>query len=247
MRLRRFYCEQPLHLGGELLLNERNHHYLLHVLRIKSGQTIQLFDGSGNEFVASVIETGRKLIRVKVESVVDSLAKNESVLNTTLAIAVSKGERMDWVVHKATEEGVGQVQPLITRRVDVKLNKERSEKKQQHWQGIAIGACEQSGRRIVPVIHKPSELNSYLQQSNDSLKLVLRSGGSSLSAIKANLLTAPTSISLLIGPEGGLDDHEISAAEKSGYLATGFGPRILRTETAPIVALSLLQFMWGDF
>jgi 16S rRNA (uracil1498-N3)-methyltransferase len=246
MRQRRFYCEQALQVGGELLLNERNHHYLLHVLRVKSDQTIQLFDGSGAEFIARIIDTGRKSIRVLVESVVDELVENESPLQTMLAIAVSKGERMDWVVQKATELGIHQIQPLITRRVDVKLNGERSEKKQQHWQGIAVAACEQSGRRIVPIVHKPCALDKYLLQSSAELKFVLRAGGESLAKLSEQH-KVPTSAELLIGPEGGLDENEISAAEKSGFIATGFGPRVLRTETAPIVALSLLQANWGDF
>ena len=248
MRRSRIYCEQSLSTGQSLLLDQRNSHYLLHVLRVKADQTLILFDGLGADYRATISEVSRKSVTVFInEEIETENTVSESPLQLTLAIAISKGDRMDWVMQKATELGVTRIQPLITQRVDVKLNPERMTKKMDHWLGVVIGACEQSGRSVLPSLLTPKPIASWLTEDNSDFKLVLRAHGTPLSTLAANVITPPTSVSVLIGPEGGLDETELALAENTSFLATGFGPRILRTETAPIVALSLLQEKWGDF
>lgn len=247
MRRSRIYCQQALVVGEHLTLDQRNSHYLLHVLRIKQGDELALFDGLGEQYHAVVTEVGRKQVVVAVDKIITGVNETESPLHITLAIAISKGERMDWVMQKATELGVSVIQPLITKRVDVKLNKERMQKKYQHWQGVVIGACEQSGRNILPKLMLPVSIDDWLDTVAADVKLVLRADGKSFSEITNNYSPAPKSAVVLIGPEGGLCEAEIASAEQAGFLSTGFGKRVLRTETAPIVALSLLQLAWGDF
>ena len=175
---------------------------------------------------------------------------NESPLHTTLAIAISKGDRMDWVVQKATELGVTEIQPLFTQRVDVKLSGDRSSKKQAHWHATAISACEQCGRSVLPRMHSVCSIENWLDdctESADTLSLVLAAGGESLAAIKSGRIDAVRRATVLIGPEGGLTEQELALAEAKGFFVLGFGQRTLRTETAPIVALTALQSAWGDY
>lgn len=248
MRRSRIYCEQPLSTDQSMLLDQRNSHYLLHVLRVKADQTLILFDGHGADYRATITEVSRKSVNVLIhEKIAPEDTVSESPLQLTLAIAISKGERMDWVMQKATELGVTCIQPLMTKRVDVKLNAERMAKRMDHWLGVVIGACEQSGRAVLPTLLAPKPITSWLTEDSSDFKLVLRAQGTRLSSLAAEVIKPPTSVSILIGPEGGLDETELTLAENASFLATGFGPRILRTETAPIVALSLLQEKWGDF
>ncbi|MDG1938863.1 MAG: 16S rRNA (uracil(1498)-N(3))-methyltransferase [Pseudomonadales bacterium] len=248
MRRSRIYCEQEIQLGQSMLLDSRNSHYLLHVLRVKENQTLVLFDGHGSDYLATINKVSRKDVSVVInEKIADVNTVCESPLYLTLAIAISKGERMDWVMQKATELGVNCIQPLITQRVDVKLNAERLAKKMDHWRGVVIGACEQSGRSVLPELEIAKPITSWVANDTSDLKLVLRAHGNRLTTIADGIIKKPSSATILIGPEGGLDENELSLAESSGFIAAGFGPRILRTETAPIVALSLLQERWGDF
>lgn len=248
MRRSRIYSEQTINVGQAMLLDTRNSHYLLHVLRVKVDQTLVLFDGLGKDYLATISEVSRKSISVLVnEAIPASDTVCESPLQLTLAIAMSKGERMDWVMQKATELGVSRIQPLVTQRVDVKLKPDRITKKMAHWRGVVIGACEQSGRTMLPELLPPKAITSWLAEDTSDLKLVLRANGHRLAAIAENITRKPESVSVLIGPEGGLDENELAFAHKANFLATGFGSRILRTETAPIVALALLQEKWGDY
>ncbi len=248
MRQSRIYCQEPLSIGSTIFLDERNNHYLLHVLRVKPRHSLILFDGSGHDYRATVTTVLRKKIEVFIDEEIDaSSIAQESPLNIALAIAISKGERMDWVMQKSTELGVTSIQPLVTQRVDVKLNSERRQKKLEHWRNIVIGACEQSGRSILPAVGTPLNISDWLTTAEPcDLKLLLRADGSEFSHVSNNRIP-PASVSILIGPEGGLSGEEIVAAEKTGFIAIRFGNRILRTETAPIVAISLLQAHWGDF
>lgn len=248
MRRSRIYSEQSLSVGQSLLLDARNSHYLLHVLRVKADQTLVLFDGHGMDYLATIKEVSRKSISVLINEVMPACdTVGESPLPVTLAIAISKGERMDWVMQKATELGVTRIQPLITQRVDVKLKPERMAKKIDHWRGVIIGACEQSGRSVLPELLAVKAIAPWLTEDSSDFKLVLRAQGRRLTTLADEVTHKPASVSVLIGPEGGLDEDELTLAQNAGFLATGFGPRILRTETAPIVALSLLQEKWGDF
>ena len=246
VRVHRLYSEQALEAGGSCKLSTRNEHYLLHVLRVEAGQQLRLFDGSGAEYHALVRAVSRKAIDIEICDSVDAqLLLPEPSMATTLAIGVSKGERMDWVIQKATELGISCIQPLQTQRVDVKLSADRWQKKRTHWQDTAISACEQCGRNVIPTIAEPVSLDNWLATDTSGRKFVLRAGFSPLAQLLNNC-TAPDRASLLIGPEGGLSASEFDQALQSGFEAASLGPRILRTETAPVVALSLLQALWGD-
>lgn len=246
MRRSRIFTDKALAESATVELDARNNHYLMHVLRVKQGQALQLFNGNGREFNAQVEALTRKSVRVLIAEEVNPTVV-ESPLHTTLGIAISKGDRMDWVIQKATELGVNVIQPLVTERVDVKLNAERREKKFAHWQATLIGACEQSGRCVLPLLQPLKTIEQWLPIDNSDCKLVLRATADSFNQVKSHFTATPQSASVIIGPEGGLSPEEIAAAVVQGYHPVGFGARILRTETAPIVALSLLQASWGDF
>ena len=248
MRRSRIYCDTALDIHQSLVLDARNSHYLLHVLRVKEAQVLTLFDGKGSDYKAVIDQVLRKSVHVTItEKCSSDQVAAESPLRTTLAIAISKGERMDWVMQKATELGVTAIQPLITERVDVKLNEQRMAKKTEHWRGIVIAACEQSGRSVLPILAEPTPIKQWLTNHSCAIGLVLRAHGETFLSIANAMMVAPDSATVLIGPEGGLSEAELQQAEQAGFIATGLGPRILRTETAPVAALTLLQTQWGDF
>ena len=168
--------------------------------------------------------------------------RRESGLTIELGQVMSRGERMDYAVQKATELGVTRIVPLFSERCEVKLSSERQDKRQQHWQQVAISACEQSGRSRVPEIAQPQPLSQWLTQCHSALKLVLHPDA----AMPLAQRQAPASVALLIGPEGGLGDQEIAQARAAGFDSLQLGPRVLRTETAPVAALAVLQYLWGD-
>jgi len=156
---------------------------------------------------------------------------------------MSRGDRMDYAIQKATEIGVNAITPLSSERCEVKLDLQRLKKRLHHWQQIAISACEQSGRSDVPTIYQPVLLSQWLEQVEAQQKLVLHPHNT----VRLTELATPNSCALLIGPEGGLTDAEVNAAQTQGFQAMLLGPRILRTETAPVASLSLLQHLWGDY
>lgn len=239
MRLSRFYIDQPLQ-PGPLDLPETSAHYISRVLRMQVGDRLQFFDGSGLEYPATLAQVGKKTVQAELQTGLTGQA--ESPLAVHLGQVLSRGERMDWAIQKATELGVSEITPLFSERCEVRLNSERSQRRQEHWQQIAISACEQSGRSQVPVIHTPMPLSQWQTEVQADLKLVLHPGEQPLASH-----AQPQQLALLIGPEGGLSPSEVSAAQAAGFHAACFGPRVLRTETAPVVALSLAQFLWGDF
>ncbi|HIZ49983.1 MAG TPA: 16S rRNA (uracil(1498)-N(3))-methyltransferase [Candidatus Pseudomonas excrementavium] len=239
MRISRFYLDAPLGQGEQVLEGDLAH-YISRVLRLGPGAPVQIFNGSGQEWPGEVLEAGKRQVRISLDAPQAGLP--ESPLQVHLGQAMSRGERMDWAIQKAVELGVAQITPLFTERCEVRLQGERADKRQQHWQQVAISACEQCGRSVVPTVNPPVALTDWLATLNTDLKLVLHHRTSqSLSS-----LTPPQTLGLLIGPEGGLSATEISQAEAAGFHATRFGPRVLRTETAPVVALSIVQQLWGD-
>lgn len=247
MRRPRIYSDSSLELGKTFELDDRSDHYLRHVLRIKSGQSITVFNGDGNDYHATVTEIKRKVIQVTLNDTETSIYPcKESPIDITLAIGISKGDRMDWVVQKATELGVNKIQPLLTHRVDKPFNESRLKKKTEHWQAVAISACEQCGRSVIPQLANAITTNDWLSESRDTLKLVLDPNGKTLKTLNSQLDSPPKDIDLLVGPEGGLTQEEIEHALKENYFSLSLGPRILRTETAPLVAMTLIQERWGD-
>ena len=258
MRLTRIHCgagsgSEQLAPGQTLQLDSRNSHYLLNVLRVKAGHPLILFDGGGVDYSASVSEVSRKQLTVVVDTALPSdQTTPESPLHTTLAIGISKGERMDFVVQKSVELGVSAIQPLLTSRTSVRQKAEQLQKKHAHWQGVAISACEQSGRSVVPELYSPVNLADWLDSyaaslSDGSVNMVLQAGTESFASLAKGVTHSVEKVALLVGPEGGLDDEELALANNRGFVGVGFGQRVLRTETAPLVGLSLVQQEWGDF
>lgn len=238
MRLSRFFIDAPLSLGQHEL-PEAQAHYIGRVLRHSVGDAVQLFDGSGQEYIGELIEVGKKNVRVELRE--QFAGQPDSPLHIHLGQGLSRGERMDWAIQKATELGVNQITPLVSERCEVRLKDERADKRLAHWRQIAISACEQCGRSSVPVIHPPQSLADWQQQVEADLKLVLHP-----IAVPLAEHAKPTRLAFLIGPEGGLSEAEVSAAQAHGFAPARLGPRVLRTETAPVVALSIAQHLWGD-
>lgn len=239
MRLSRFFIDAPLSLGQHEL-PEAQAHYIGRVLRLAAGDAVQLFDGSGQEFRGELLEVGKKRVQVELREAFVGLA--ESPLRVHLGQGLSRGERMDWAIQKATELGAVEITPLVSERCEVRLKDERADKRLAHWRQVAISACEQCGRSVLPVIHAPVALADWQRQVEADLKLVLHPVAAPLASH-----ARPGTLAFLIGPEGGLSDAEVESAKAAGFHAARLGPRVLRTETAPVVALSVAQQLWGDF
>ncbi|MGE4406596.1 16S rRNA (uracil(1498)-N(3))-methyltransferase [Pseudomonas sp.] len=238
MRLSRFFIDAPLALGQHPL-PEAAAHYISRVLRLSTGYAVQLFDGSGSEFRGVLTDVGKKSVVVELQEQLPG--QPESPLRIHLGQGLSRGERMDWAIQKATELGVAQITPIVSERCEVRLNDERADKRLAHWRQIAISACEQCGRSVLPVIHAPRTLDEWLGLEAE-LKLVLHPVAAPLASH-----ARPQTLAFLIGPEGGLSDAEVERAGAAGFHPARLGPRVLRTETAPVVALSVAQQLWGDF
>lgn len=239
MRLSRFFIDAPLTLGQQAL-PEAQAHYIGRVLRHAVGDAVQLFDGSGQEFRGELIEVGKKAVRVELRERFDGQA--ESPLRIHLGQGLSRGERMDWAIQKAVELGVAEITPIVSERCEVRLKDERADKRLAHWRQVAISACEQCGRSTLPVIHAPLPLGEWMSLLEADLKLVLHPVAEPLTSH-----VRPRTLAFLIGPEGGLSDAEVDQATAQDFHAARLGPRVLRTETAPVVALSVAQQLWGDF
>jgi 16S rRNA (uracil1498-N3)-methyltransferase len=242
MRLIRVFVAQPLAPERDLLLPEAAAYHVARVLRLRAGAPIVAFDGSGSDYHCEILVVEGDRVRIRVGRGAAGLP--ESTLRITLVQAVSRGERMDWTLQKATELGVRTVVPVLSARSVVRLDEQQAAKKQRHWQAIVAAACEQCGRSVPPEIRAPQELVAYLAAApREGQRFVLSPGGP---ASLAGLASVTARVELLIGPEGGLDDAELDRAAQAGFTPVRLGPRVLRTETAGIVALTVLQAMWGD-
>jgi len=242
MRLNRVYTERPIADGAELTLPEAAAYHVARVLRLRAGAPLVLFDGSGADFRGEIVAVEGDRVRVRVGERAAGL--RESPLAITLVQAVSRGERMDWTLQKATELGVTCIQPVLSARSVVRLDERQAARKLRHWQAIVAGACEQCGRSVLPEVREPLDLSRFLAEApRGGQRLVLSPNGP---ASLAGLATTAARVELLIGPEGGLDDAELEAAARAGFAPVRLGPRVLRTETAGIVALAVLQALWGD-
>jgi 16S rRNA (uracil1498-N3)-methyltransferase len=223
--------------------------HAVRVLRLRTGARLVLFDGSGTDFHAEITEIAGGHVRARILDRIAGLP--DSPLAVTLVQGVSRGERMDWTLQKATELGVHRIQPVLTARSVVRLDEQQGAKRLRHWVAVVVGACEQCGRSLLPRVEAPETLSQHLAQSAKGLRLMLHPLGEnsvaeSLARHAAASAGGAPSLELLIGPEGGLDEAEIAAARRAGYLGVRLGPRILRTETAGIAALAILQAMAGD-
>lgn len=240
----RFHADIPLAAHAEISLPDEVTHHLVRVLRSEAGTRFFLFNGEGGMHEAELLTTGKKNAVARLLAFTPD--DRQSPLHTHLGQVMSKGDRMDYAIQKATELGVTEITPLSSERCELRLRgEERADKKLEHWRRVAISACEQCGRNRLPVIHEPQPLESWLNAGHAGLKLVLAPAAAQ--GLPADPAAAITTVSLLIGPEGGLSANEISAAEKAGFHAWQLGPRVMRTETAPVAALAVLQTLLGDF
>jgi len=243
MPLKRLYVAERLAAGAELQLAEEAARYLGRVLRLRVGNTVNVFNGDDGEWSATISRFGKDRVSLAVHEIVANVI--EPRLKIHLVQGISRGERMDFVVQKATELGVVRITPVLTDHGVVKLDDKRAGKRRLHWQRVAESACEQSGRVNPPQVDAPLPLNDWLgaARGNDSTNLILVPGaGRPLSAVEA----PAAGLCLLIGPEGGFSERECDDASLAGFEAVALGPRILRTETAAVAALAIAQGLWGD-
>ncbi|MBU3021506.1 16S rRNA (uracil(1498)-N(3))-methyltransferase [Aestuariibacter sp. A3R04] len=241
MRIPRLFHPAPVNMDEEFCLSDDAAHHVANVLRLKANHPVVLFNGDGNEYSAVIIAVSRKKVVVEADACL-TIGK-ESPLTIHLGQGVSKGDRMDLVLQKSVELGVTAITPVVTQRCAVKLDEKRWEKKWHQWQKIIAGACEQCGRNILPTLSQPVTLNQWLAQSTKAQRLVLAPGAHTA------LSKTPYSSNgyrILIGPEGGLSDSEIHQCQESGYTRVNMGPRILRTETAALASITILQSVHGD-
>jgi len=243
VRVPRIYQPMPLVSGQTFELDAQATVHLTKVLRLRAGDALVVFNGEGDgEFAAKVGAVGRRSASIEIGEFV---ARDvESPLELVLLQGVSRGERMDYTVQKAVELGVSRIVPLLSERTVVNLKGDRQEKRREHWQGVVNSACEQSGRNRVPVVMPITTFAAALTEEKQGLKLVLHHRAETG---LADLPMPQGPVSLLIGPEGGLSAQEIIAAEAAGFVPLCLGPRVLRTETAALAAIAVLQWQWGDF
>ncbi|MFA6228735.1 MAG: 16S rRNA (uracil(1498)-N(3))-methyltransferase [Rhodanobacter sp.] len=243
MRTIRIHVDLPLAIGSEFALPAQAGEHVTRVLRQVVGDRLNLFNGDGCDYTASIMSVGKREVVVRIES---SLAlSNESPLKLTLAQGVARGEKMDLIVQKATELGVTCIVPLLTERSEVKLDASRAEKRLAHWRAVAASACEQSGRAALPHITATQPLAAWLDGlgRGNALRLALlpEAGHSA-----RELQFGGAEGLLVVGPEGGLGERDIAALSAAGFVGLRLGPRVLRTETAGLAALAALQALHGD-
>ena len=251
----RFYSPEHLQIGASVKLSDNAAAHATRVLRLEISDEIVLFNGDGRDYICAITSIKKSETLAIVKSFVK--ITNESPLNITLLQGISSGDRMDYTIQKAVELGVTAIVPIITTRSVVKLSNERAEKRLAHWQGVVHAACEQSGRAIIPQVAAPISLSAWLattpspfmgegwgEGKSPPTRILLNPIG----ALRLAELPKPTgNIELLIGAEGGLSQSEIDTALSQGFQSVVLGARILRTETAALVAISAMQTLWGDF
>lgn len=241
MRIPRIHHPEPLTVGAEIALSDDAANHVGRVLRMSAGQALQLFDGSNQVFEAEIVRSDKKSVQVKVLSA--TLDDRESPLHLHLGQVMSRGEKMEFTIQKSIELGVNVITPLFSERCGVKLDAERLNKKIQQWQKIAIAACEQSGRNRIPEIRPAMDLEAWCAEQDDALKLNLHPRAQA----SINTLSQPvTRVRLLIGPEGGLSADEIAMTAEHAFTDILLGPRVLRTETTALTAVTALQVRFGD-
>ena len=242
MRVNRIFVDGPLKSSTQVALPSAGAYHVARVLRMREGAPLRVFDGSGSEFQAEIVRVEGDAVTVQLVAQAQPAA--ESPLRINLIQGISRGERMDWTLQKATELGVSAIAPVLTARSVVRLDDKQAEKKQGHWRAIVIGACEQCGRSRIPPVSPATTLRDYFANvRKDGMRLVLSPAAP---GSLAGIASLPSKVDLLIGPEGGLEDDELVAAQKAGFMPVRLGPRVLRTETAAVVALSVMQALWGD-
>lgn len=241
MRIPRIYVDMEISTDAPVILPKEPANHLANVLRLKPGHPVVLFNGDGNEYSGVIQDISKKQTSIYVDARLGISV--ESPLQIHLAQGISKGERMDLVMQKAAELGVTEITPIITKRCPIKLNAERWDKKFQHWQKVIISGCEQCGRNQLPKLNQPLSFMEFINQSTNQIRMIMHPKAEQRIA---NFARTVEGFRLLIGPEGGLSDTELYQASEFGYQKILMGPRVLRTETAAIAAISILQAQFGD-
>jgi 16S rRNA (uracil1498-N3)-methyltransferase len=239
----RLYIEGPIDAADDIEISGDQARYISRVLRLRPEDHLILFDGSGAEYAAIIRTLGKDRITATITEKIDRCV--ESSLQIHLLQGISRGERMDFVVQKATELGVERITPVLTEYSVVRLDDKRAAKRVQHWQGVATSACEQSGRNVPPLVDSPIKLRNWLGENpgDKRPRLILKPGArKSLRSV----CPADNHLTVLIGPEGGFSDEEYELASVAGFCPVGFGPRVLRTETAALAVVAGLQTLYGD-
>lgn len=241
MRVPRIYQESSFEVGETLPLDERACKHLVQVLRLEKDREIILFNGKGGEYRARLSHVSKREAIVEILEFIN--IEREASFSIHLAQCVSKGDRFEFALQKAVELGVTSITPIFSKRSQLKLNHERKDKKFSHWHKIMLSACEQSGRTALVTMNEPVNLADFIADKQTGSKIILHpEAETSFSSI-----TASGNYTLLIGPEGGFEDEEITLSEKYGYQALKLGKQILRTETAPIAAIAALNFLEKEF
>lgn len=237
----RVYYNNDIKSNSSIKLGSKASHHLVRVLRIKMGDALILFNGEGNEYTAMLTAIENKHAIVDVMN--ERPGQTESPLQLELGQGISRSERMDYTIQKSVELGISKIAPLFTKRCGVTLTDKRLENRLTHWRNVIISACEQSGRCFIPKLATAQPLNVWFTQKRNGLKLVCDPNA------KKRLSDLPKTeehVTVLIGPEGGLTDEEMQQAKNADFIGFSLGPRILRTETAAVAAVSLLQSHFGD-
>ncbi len=237
----RIFVDQTFDTDSTIALTDQQSHYLSRVLRVRVSDPVIAFDGKGTSCSATISSLNKNGGTLELGQSLQH--EPNPALAVTLIQAIAKGEKMDWIMQKATELGATTLQPVVTDRTVVKLNPDKVTRRVQRWQSVVVNACEQCNRNHLPVVQEPTSLNEALQRCTANRKLVLTLDAEK----KLSQVTKPDgSVALVVGPEGGLDKHEIAQAMALGFEAVGLGPRTLRTETAAITSLAMTQCLWGD-
>lgn len=234
----------PLAVGGRHRLEREVSHHLCRVLRMGAGEAVEAFDGLGARHRATITDPDARACTVEVGPAIASAT--QSPLHITLAQCVSAGEKMDWTIEKAVELGVSAVVPLTSQRSVVRLDAERSRKRAEHWQRIVVAACMQCGQDRLPTLSAAQPLPAWIASPSDATRLVLAPGAPNRLGDIRLPEGAGSAIELLVGPESGLSDDELRMATQAGFVPVSLGPRVLRTETAGLAAIAVLQARFGD-
>ena len=243
MRSVRHFVDAPLRVGATLDLPEAAVAHLVRVLRLQAGDPVVLFNGDGCDYPARLLVAGKRGAQAEVLERIP--LDNESPLPITLVQGIARGEKMDLILQKATELGVARIAPVLTERTEVKLDAERAAKRMQHWRGVVLGACEQSGRARVPELLEPQPLAAYLAGEAPGHRFLL-DPLAERSIARAGVLPGEA-LALLIGPEGGLSERDRLTARAAGFTGLRLGPRVLRTETAGLAAIAAFNAVFGDW
>lgn len=244
MRTSRIFVSAPLRAGAQVALDAAASHYLSRVLRVAAGDPVVLFDGSGTDYAATIATADRRGVVCTVDGAVDAV--RESPVPITLIQGISRGEKMDLTIQKATELGVAAIRPVLAERGVVRLSAERAASRAAHWRKVAINACQQCGRSVVPAIEAATGLDEALRADASAVRLVALPDAAHDLGEALRRVERAASVSILVGPEGGFSDREAASAREAGLVSFRAGPRVLRTETAAIALIAILQYAIGD-